>query len=181
MTPSLTSPWVLLSALVIAAVAIGCSANQARPVLEPACGAAAFPPPHEGVRPCSATEVLHAAVSTMFGLDPLAGRDVSAGLVAARPLLQPAFAADARVRMPEWSPITTGQWQDWAGGQIGVSTEVRMRADDLVPDTASSTSRVLAVTITPAAGTPIVFTVYARATRHYSESAWLLAELRVLS
>ncbi|MFD5179426.1 hypothetical protein ACFWM1_26705 [Nocardia sp. NPDC058379] len=181
MNPSLTSPWVLLAAVVIAALAIGCSTNQARPVLEPACGAAAFPPPYDRIRPCSAPEVLQAAVSTLFGLDPLAGRDASAGLAAARPLLQPAFAADARLEMTGREPISTEQWQDWVARKIAVSTEVRVLADDLLPDTASSTSRVLSVTITPTARAPIVFTVYARATRHHSESAWLLAELRVLS
>ncbi|MEU3010120.1 hypothetical protein [Nocardia asteroides] len=172
---------MLLTAIGVAALAIGCSAKRARPVVEPACGAAAFPPPHVGVWPCSASEVLQVAVSVLYGLDPLAGRDVSATLAAARPLLQPAFAADARVRMLELSPITTGQWQDWGTRVVTVSTEVRVLDDDLRPDTASSTSRVLAVTIIPTARAPIAFTVYARATRHHCESAWLLAELQVLS
>lgn len=181
MNPSLTSPWVLLAAVVIAAIAVGCSTNQALPVVESACRATAFPPPHDGVHPCSAPEVLHAAVSSLYELNPLAGRDTSATLAAARPLLQPAFAAEARVGMHGWAPISAGQWQDWVARKVELSTEVRVRADDLLPDTASSASRVLSVTMTPTTDlTTIAFTVYARATRHYSDSAWLLAELRVL-
>ncbi|MFI8974168.1 hypothetical protein ACIGO9_14875 [Nocardia asteroides] len=181
MNPGLTSPWVLLAAAMIAAVAVGCSPNPARPVVEPACRAMAFPPPHDGVHPCSAPQVLHAAVSSLYGLDPAEGRDAHVALAAARALLQPAFAAEAHIRMHGCAPISAVQWQDWVARKVGLSTEVRLLADDLLPDTASSTSRVLSVTITPTGQTPIVFTVYARATRHQPESAWLLAELRVLS
>ncbi|MFE7718578.1 hypothetical protein ACFU44_06000 [Nocardia rhizosphaerihabitans] len=181
MNPSLTSPWVLLAAVVIAAIAVGCSTNQARPVVEPACRATAFPPPHDGVHPCSAPEVLHAAVSSLYGLDPLAGRDASATLAAARPLLQPAFAAEARGGMHGCAPISAMRWQDWIDEKVAVSTEVRVRADDHPPDTATSSSRVLSVTITPTGQAPIVFAVYARAVRQSTENAWLLADLRALS
>ncbi|MFD4433263.1 hypothetical protein [Nocardia sp. NPDC058497] len=106
--------------------------------------------------------------------------DARSTLEAARPLLRGAFAADARVGASMWTPITMGQWQDWVSKQVAVSTEVRVRADDHPPDTATSSSRVLSVTITPTDQAPIVFAVYARALRQSTENAWLLADLRVL-
>lgn len=181
MNPGLTNLWVLLAAVVIAAVAVGCSSNQYRSVVEPICRAEAFPPPLDGVQPCSAPEVLHAAVSTIYALDPILGRDTRATLDAAGPLLRTAFAAQARVGVSMWAPITPGQWQSWVEEKTAVSSEVAVHTDDHPPDTATSVSRVLSVTITPTGQAPIAFRVYARATRHGSESAWLLAELQVMS
>lgn len=171
----------ILAAAVIAVLAVGCSTSQHRPVAEPACRADSFPPPHSHLHPCSAPEVLHAAVSTIYTLDPILGIDARSTLEAAGPLLHGAFAADARVGASMWTPITTGQWQDWVDQKVALSTEVRMRADDHPPDTATSSSRVLSVTITPTGQAPIVFAVYARATRQSTESTWLLADLRVLA
>ncbi len=159
---------------------IGCSTTATR-VVESGCGADPFPPPHTEVPPCSAPEVLQAAVETLYDLDPIVGLDTRSMFEAARPLMRPAFAADTRVGVSMWAPITTAQWQDWVDRKVPLRTEVRLTADDHPPDTATASSRVISVTIIPAAETPIVFAVYARSTRLSADRAWLLAEVQVVA
>ncbi|MFD3510085.1 hypothetical protein [Nocardia sp. NPDC058666] len=165
-------------AALVAATA-GCSTDPER-VIEPGCGADPFPPPYAEVSPCSAPEVLHAAVTTLYQLDPIAGLDARSMFEAAEPLMRAAFAADARVAVSMWAPITTVQWQDWVARRVPLRTDVRVTDDDHPPDTATSSSRVLSVRLTPADHTPIVFAVYARSTRLSAERAWLLADVQVL-
>ena len=99
---------------------------------------------------------------------------------ATRPLMRAAYSADTRVGASLWSPITPAVWQDWVDYHVPLRTEVRLTGDEHPPDTATSSSRVLSVTLTPAERTPIVFAVYARSTRQGSQRPWLLAEMQVL-
>ena len=169
-----------IAAVVLAATAAsGCSTADA-PVVEPVCSAQAFPPPHTEVWPCSASDVLRAAVTTLYQLDPVVGLDARSMFEAARPLMRAAYSTDTRVGASHWSPITVDLWQDWVEHHVPLRTEVRLTGDEHPPDTATSSSRVLSVTLTPAERTPIVFAVYARSTRQGSERAWLLAEMQVL-
>ncbi|MFD4351553.1 hypothetical protein ACFWPX_03290 [Nocardia sp. NPDC058518] len=168
------------AAVVVAATAAsGCSTADV-PVVEPVCSAQAFPPPHTEVWPCSASDVLRAAVTTLYQLDPVVGMDARSMFEAARPLIRAAYSTDTRIGASLWSPITVALWQDWVEHHIPLRTEVRLTGDDHPPDTATSSSRILTVTLTPAERTPIVFSVYARSTRHAAERAWLLAEIQVV-
>ncbi|MEU4413322.1 hypothetical protein [Nocardia salmonicida] len=149
-------------------------------MVEPVCSAEAFPPPHSEVWPCSASDVLRAAVTTLYQLDPVVGLDARSMFEATRPLMRAAYSTDTRVGTSLWSPITVASWQDWVEHHVPLRTEVRLTGDDHPPDTATSSSRVLTVTLTPAERTPIAFSVYARSTRQGPERAWLLAEMLVL-
>lgn len=178
MKPALFATTVVVGLAAPTAVS-GCSTADA-PVVEPICSAQAFPPPHSEVWPCSASDVLRAAVSTLYQLDPVVGLDARSMFEAARPLMRAAYSTDTRVGASLWSPITVALWQDWVEHHVPLRTEVRLTGDDHPPDTATSSSRVLSVTLTPADRTPIVFLVSARSTRPGSERAWLLAEMQVL-
>ncbi|MEV0768520.1 hypothetical protein [Nocardia salmonicida] len=179
MKPLLTT--VMAAVLAAATAATGCSKYDAR-VVEPGCRADPFPPPDSAVPPCSAPDVLRAAVSTLYELDPVVGLDARSMFEAARPLMRAAYTTDTRVGVSMWAPITVGDWQDWVSRHVALSTEVRLSGDDdHPPDTATSTSRLLSVTISPADQPPIVFVVSARATRQTSVSAWLLADVQVLA
>ncbi|MGC4989887.1 hypothetical protein [Nocardia salmonicida] len=178
MKPALFATTVVI-VLAVATAVSGCWTADA-PVVEPVCSAEAFPPPHTEVWPCSASDVLRAAVTTLYQLDPVVGLDARSMFEAARPLIRAAYSTDTRVGASLWSPITVDLWQDWVEHQVPLRTEVRLTEDDRPPDTATSSSRVLSVTLTPADRTPIVFSVYARSTRQASERGWLLAEIQVL-
>ena len=138
--------FAITAAVVLAATVVcGCSTADA-PVVEPVCSAQAFPPPHSEVWPCSASDVLRAAVSTLYQLDPVVGLDARSMFEAARPLMRAAYSTETRVGASLWSPITVDLWQDWVEHHVPLRVEVRLAGDEHPPDTATSSSRVLSVT-----------------------------------
>ncbi len=145
----MTSPRVLF-AILLAGVA-GCSAHD-RPLITPTCGAEPFPPPHAQIPPCSAVDVLHGAVRTLYRLDPAGGLDPRVVFEAARPLMSGQFAVTAGPGVSMWSPITVTEWQTWVDDHLTVTSDVKVTADDHPADTATSTARVLAVHLTPKGG-----------------------------
>ncbi|WP_280345674.1 hypothetical protein [Nocardia neocaledoniensis] len=106
--------------------------------------------------------------------------DARSTFEAARPLMWAAHSTDARIGVSLWAPITPEVWQDWVDSRVPLRTEVTLTGETPAPDTATSSSRVFSVALTPAARTPIEFSVSARATRSNAQYAWLIAEMRVL-
>lgn len=168
-----------LVALIVLTAVSGCSSAQVL-VAEPGCRADAFPPPNNEVAPCSAPAVLQAAVTMLYRLDPVAGVDAKSTFETARPLMRATYATDTRIGGSLWAPITPEVWQDWVEHKVPLRTEVTLTGGTPAPDTATSSSRVFSVTLTPAGRTPIEFSVSARATRSNAQHAWLIAEMRVL-
>ncbi|WP_067488288.1 hypothetical protein [Nocardia ignorata] len=149
-------------------------------MVEPGCRAEPFPPPHTEVAPCSASAVLKAAVTTLYRLDPVAEVDARSTFETARPLMWAAYSTDARIGVSLWAPITPEVWQDWVEHRVPLRTDAYPTDDGHSPDTATASSRVFSVSLTPVGRAPIVFSVSARSTRAGAERAWLVAEMRVL-
>ncbi|WP_280215832.1 hypothetical protein [Nocardia cyriacigeorgica] len=177
-TPALLAPATLLAA------ALTASACTTSPTEEPSgtgCGAAKFDAPYESVEACSAEAVLVAAATAIFDYRPFEQRDQRAAFRSARPLMTREFATRAEQAALVWAPITTSDWQHWATHATPITTTVRPTGDDHPPDTPTSTQRVLAVELQPAAQPGIEFAVYAHATRTDHEKGWLLADLGIRS
>ncbi|MBF6439694.1 hypothetical protein [Nocardia cyriacigeorgica] len=177
-TPALLMPATLLAA---ALTGTACTTSPTEEPGRTGCGAAKFDAPYESVEACSAEAVLIAATTAIFDYRPSEQRDQRAAFRSARPLMTREFATRAEQAALAWAPITTKDWQNWATHATQITTTVRPTGDDHPPDTPTSTQRVLAVELQPAAQPGIGFAVYAHATRPDAGQGWVLADLGVRS
>ncbi|MFD4407571.1 hypothetical protein ACFWPH_32880 [Nocardia sp. NPDC058499] len=172
-----------VGAVVLAALAAtGCGATAApdRAAKTDACPVAGFASPYQHIDPCSAEDVLHAAVTAIFDYRPAEDPDPRAAFVRARPLLQARLAAQAEHAAGVWAPITTSQWHRWRQQQVPVTARATVTGDDHPADTNETVDRVLAVSLS-VGDTPVAeFAVYASAERDVG-GPWLLSGLGVRS
>ncbi|MFI6041947.1 hypothetical protein ACIA8C_09950 [Nocardia sp. NPDC051321] len=172
----------LVGSLMVGAVLSGCThAADLPPRTVSQCGTAGLEPATSETDLCSAEAVLLAAVETIFEYRPSEQPDQRAAFRAARDLIEPVFAEQGEPSALVWAPINAQQWQQWRRDGIEITTLVRLTRDDHPPDTPTMAARVLAVDIRPADQAPIALTVYARAARTTTASAWQLGGLEVIT
>ncbi|WP_068056377.1 hypothetical protein [Nocardia xishanensis] len=172
--------------VLVVAVALGlaaCSSTTPDTVLPTPdqCRADRFAAPYNELDPCRAEAVLAAAVTAIFGYRPREHADPRAAFRVAYPLMDPRFANQAEPSALVWAPITAEQFQRWQHDGIELTTTVRITSDDHPADTATTASRVLAVSLQPHDQVGIEFAVYAHASRASESAAWLLSGMEVAS
>ncbi|WP_406279381.1 hypothetical protein OH799_11885 [Nocardia sp. NBC_00881] len=178
----MTPATFLTAVIAIAAVTAGCAAitHQQSSADEQRCRASSFALPFGEVAPCSVEAVMTAAVTTVFSYRPSEHADQRVAFRAARSLMDPRFADRAESAALVWAPVSADQWQQWRSDAVSIAASARVTSDDHPTDTATTASRVVAVGLEPGNQPPIMWTVYARATRTTAASAWLLSGMEVL-
>ncbi|MGO4613027.1 hypothetical protein AB4305_03625 [Nocardia sp. 2YAB30] len=179
----MTSTTFLTTMIALAAATAGCAANTPPPADsdEQHCQAASFVQPFGEVDPCSAEAVLTAAVTAAFSYRPSGHADQRVSFRAARPLMDPRFAARAESAALVWAPVSATQWQQWRTDDVTITVSARVTRDDHPTDTATTASRVLAIDFEPSNQPQIRWAVYGHATRTTAASAWLLSGMEVLA
>lgn len=100
---------------------------------------------------------------------------------AAQGLVEPTFAADAKLSAPVWAPIPARQQaQRGSDGKL-VSVATRITGDDHPADTPTSAARVVSVELEPGHEQRIRWAIYAQVSRTDPRAAWRLSGIQVVS
>ncbi|MCX4098417.1 hypothetical protein [Nocardia sp. alder85J] len=107
---------------------------------------------------------------------------MAAVVTVAAPLFEPAYRHRVGDLVAGWWPVAGVVWVRWAATGMQVIADVQVTAEEHPADTASSVSRVLAVTLHPSGGESLIrFGTDMRAVRAGVGGSWLVDSLEVLA